>query len=205
SLAPAAGSPLPEGPGDYDALLVLGGPMSANDDAGYPALAGVMRLIRQFAAEDRPVLGICLGAQLIARAFGARVYPLGTTEIGFLPLELTADGAADPLFAGLAQAQHLMQWHEDTFDLPAGAARTLTGPDCPNQGFRLGRATYAFQCHFEATADIARDWLRGQAAFVAGQYPEVLAGFEAGLHRHLPGAATFAARVTERFLALSNR
>lgn len=202
SLDPRRGTPLPDDPGDYDALLVLGGPMHANNDKDFPSLARIAGLIRQFAALDRPVLGICLGSQLIARAFGASVYPHGMTEIGFRPLDLTGAAATDPLLAGLSPRIHVMQWHEDTFDLPEGAALLMTGPECRNQAFRLGRATYAFQCHFEVTGDIARTWVQTQAEWLGRNQPEIMTGFEDSLHRHLPGAARFAAAVTERFLTL---
>lgn len=203
SLNPAGGTPLPDDAGDYHALVVLGGPMHANNDRDYPKLPAVLDLIRAFHAADRPVLGICLGAQLISRAFGARVYPRGLTEIGFLPLDLTAAAGGDALLGGIAPRQHIMQWHEDTFDLAPGAELLMTGADVRHQAFRLGRATYGFQCHFEVTADIARDWVYRNARWVAEHRPDVLAGFEAGLHSHLPAAADFAATVTGRFLGLT--
>ncbi|RJF86868.1 type 1 glutamine amidotransferase [Oleomonas cavernae] len=203
SRQPAADTaPLPADDAGYDGLMVLGGPMHAGNDRDYPALAQVAGLIRRFTAADKPVLGICLGAQLIARAFGARVYPHAITEIGFLPLDLLDAAAGDPVLGGLAARQHVMQWHEDTFDLPEGATLLMTGETCRHQAFRIARATYAFQCHFEVTADIAREWMRGRAQWVAEERPEVLLDFEDGLHRHLPQAARFAVDVTRRWLEL---
>lgn len=199
SLDPRHGTPLPATPSGYDGLIVLGGPMHANNDRDFPALAREVELIRAFAAEDRPVLGICLGSQLIARAFGGRVYRHTLTEVGFRPLDLTAAAANDPLLAGVEPQPHILQWHEDTFDLPEGAELLMTGPECRHQAFRVGRATYAFQCHFEVSADIAHTWLLAQAEWLSREKPEVYASYEDSLFRHLPAAARFAETVTRGF------
>src|SRR5262249_25716030 len=153
------GDALPSSPQGYAGALVLGGAMSANDDAKYPTLAPMRELLRDFHAADKPVLGICLGAQILARCFGAEVRQHTEFEFGHTPLQFTAAGRQDPLLAGLPNPQWLMQCHEDTFDVPAEGVTLMTGQACANQAFRVGRATYAFQCHFEATPDIIQSWV----------------------------------------------
>src|SRR5262249_58625593 len=96
------GELLPRGPAGLDGMIILGGPMHAGDDAGYPAFPALLGLIRRFHAQGKPIFGICLGAQLIARAFGKTVYRFGGCEVGYLPVEITREGMTDPLLAGLA-------------------------------------------------------------------------------------------------------
>ena len=126
---------------------------------------------------DLPVLGICLGAQLLAKTLGARVYPNRVKEIGWYPIELTPAAADDPLFAQ-SGAQTVFQWHGDTFDLPAGAVHLARSPLCENQAFRYGHNAYGLQFHIEMTAAMIDD-----LAQRAGQLPG--AG-PVGLHR--PGS-----------------
>ncbi len=152
----AGGDPLPATPEGYDGLVVLGGAQDAWDDAGFPAFADELRLMRAFDAAGKPVLGICLGAQLMARAWGAEVRRMGGFERGLTPMRTRADDAV----AGAAgPSPTLVSWHRDTFDLPAGAELLLSSADCANQGFRIGRASWAFQCHVEATPAILRRWI----------------------------------------------
>ena len=119
----------------YDGLIVLGGPMNAEDDAHYPHLIDVVQLIQKFAAEHKPILGICLGAQLIARAFGKRVYQHHQPELGFTPLRgITAAIADDPLLKSALPSDrepiYIMEWHFDTFELPDEAKLLMTGENC---------------------------------------------------------------------------
>lgn len=151
---------IPAKPGDYAGLLILGGPMSANDTAAYSFLGETMRLIRDFAAADRPVLGICLGAQIIARAFGGEVYRMERLESGFYTMGLTADGARDPVFSTLGGEITSFQNHFEAVRNVPDAVALATGGACPIQAFRIGRATYATQYHPEVTIDIVRDWIR---------------------------------------------
>lgn len=202
SPAPHELSDLPEGPDGYDGLLVLGGVMDAWDDEGYPHLAKTVDLIRDFEAAGRPVLGLCLGCQLIARAFGGRVYRLPATELGFVPIELTEVGKSDPLLRGLPERPTLFQWHQDTYDPPAGAELLITGDPVPNQAFRLGARVYGFQCHFEVTADIVREWLRLYVKSVAAKHPGFLEDFDRQIKAHMHESRRFAETVTGRWLNL---
>ena len=105
---------------EFDAVLAMGGPMGAGDDADHPWLGPEKQLVRDAVEGGRPFLGVCLGVQLLAAALGARVYAAERPEVGLLPVELTAEGRADPLFAGLDDSLVSLQWHGDTFDLPSG-------------------------------------------------------------------------------------
>jgi GMP synthase (glutamine-hydrolysing) len=151
------GEPLPDWRG-FDAVLAMGGPMGAGDDAEHPWLGAEKQLVRDAVEGGRPFLGVCLGVQLLAAALGARVYAAEQAEVGLLPVELTAEGRADPLFAGLDDSLVSLQWHGDTFDLPSGATRLARSPQVPNQAFRSGERAYGVQFHLEVTPDQAREW-----------------------------------------------
>src|SRR5262245_3566940 len=137
TLFPHSGDPIPTTLDAFDALIVLGGPMHAGDDANYPAFAPMLSLIRQCAKANVPVLGLCLGAQLIARAFGQEVYRFGGLEVGYPTVHLTTAGRSDPLFQGLDSEQRVMQMHEDSFDLPPEAVLLMRNDTCENQAFRI--------------------------------------------------------------------
>lgn len=154
---PWTGQPLPEKV-EADALVVFGGEQSALDDHTHPYLPLLAQLMADYTAADRAVLGICLGAQLMARAFGARNILGAAPEFGWCEVALTAEGAADPLFDALPGRFPIYQWHSDTFTLPEGAVQLATSPAAAQQGFRIGRATYATQFHFEANRTVVRDW-----------------------------------------------
>lgn len=160
TLFPHHGDPLPNSNEALDGLVVLGGPMHAADDAGYPAFAGILQLIRDCHAKAVPVLGLCLGAQLIAQAFGKRVYRFGGLEVGYPPVYLTEAAQADHLFRGLRSEQRVMQMHEDSFDLPDDAVLLLQNDICQNQAFRIGPSIYGIQAHPEVTLEDARNFPR---------------------------------------------
>ncbi len=150
---------------DADLLVVLGGPIGAYEDHLYPFLTEEIALLEKRLAADRPTLGICLGAQLMARALGAKVYPGPAKEIGWAPLTLTEAGASGPLrHLGDAPVLH---WHGDTFDLPDGAARLASTPLCANQAFARGASALAFQFHPEADGAGFERWLIGHAVEIA--------------------------------------
>ena len=146
-------------PENYQGLIVLGGPMGVYEADKYPHLAMEKKLLEGAVKKDLPVLGICLGAQLIANALGATVYPSGIKEIGWYDLAPTADGKNDPLFHHLSANEKVFQWHGDTFDLPNGAVHLASSPLCTNQAFRYGRNVYALQFHLEVDAKMIDAWL----------------------------------------------
>lgn len=139
-------------------VIVLGGPIGAYEDHKYPFLVEELELLERRLAADRPTLGICLGAQLMARALGARVYPGPAKEIGFMPIELSEAGKQSPLAAlGTTPVLH---WHGDTFDLPEGAEHLASTDVCQNQAFSKGNAL-ALQFHPEAGGAGFERWLIG--------------------------------------------
>jgi GMP synthase-like glutamine amidotransferase len=201
------GDELPASPAGYAGAIVLGGVMSANDDDKYPALAPMRQLLREFHAADKPLLGICLGSQLLARCFGAEVRLHTDYEFGHVPLRFTAAGREDALLNGLPNPQWIMQSHEDTFDIPGEGVALMTGQDCLNQAFRVGRATYAFQCHFETTPDIIQSWIDQFGPFLRKRLGDRGAATFERLERDKQDRAAaqraFADAVTDRWAALA--
>jgi GMP synthase (glutamine-hydrolysing) len=137
-------------------LIFMGGPMSANDDLSY--LRQELQLISQAVARRQPILGVCLGAQLIAKALGAKVYRNAVKEIGWFDVHFTEAAARDPLFAGLGPAETVFHWHGETFDLPPAAEWLAWSKACRNQAFRAGAAVYGLQFHLEVTPKMIEDW-----------------------------------------------
>lgn len=147
-----------------DLLLILGGPIGAYEDDIYPFLHDELRLIARRLTARRPILGICLGAQLMARALGARVYPGAQgKEIGWAPLQLTAAGQASPLRHLAPELTPVLHWHGDTFDIPAGAERLAGTARYPNQAFAVGNYALALQFHPEVTSAGMERWFIGHA------------------------------------------
>lgn len=153
-------------PGPFTHLLIMGGPMAVYEMDRYPYLKNEARLIEEAIKANKHVLGVCLGAQMVAHALGARVYAGGQKEIGWYELALTPDGMKDPLMSLLAldgkSAAQVFQWHGDTFDLPAGALRLASSDLYPNQAFRYADRVYALQFHIEVTPKIVSDWLKDE-------------------------------------------
>ena len=150
------GQPLPDWRG-FDGIIAMGGPMGAYEDERHPWLVQERRLIAEAVRAGAPFWGVCLGAQLLAASLGAKVAPGPEPEIGVLEVALTPEGAVDPVF-GLAPATfRALQWHSDTFELPAGAVRLARSEAYENQAFRIGRA-YAVQFHIEIGGELAAEW-----------------------------------------------
>jgi GMP synthase (glutamine-hydrolysing) len=146
------GEPLPSSSA-FDMLVIIGGGMSVYEEDKYPWLAAEKRFIRQAIDTGKTVLGICLGAQLIASALGARVYKNRHKEIGWFPVTLTPEGIKSELFKGRPARFQAFHWHGDTFDIPANAIKIATSKACANQAFVYGRRTVALQFHIESTAE----------------------------------------------------
>lgn len=185
-----------------DLLVVLGGPIGAFDDARYPWLADEVALIRRRLAGGRPLLGICLGAQLMARALGAAVAPMahGRKEIGYGSVTLTAAGLASPLAA--LQGQPVLHWHGDQFALPPGLPSLAQSALCPHQAFMPHPAALALQFHLEADPRRIEQWLIGHVAELA-QAGIDIATLRADAARHGPGLAVALERVVDEWLARS--
>jgi GMP synthase-like glutamine amidotransferase len=139
---------------------MMGGPMSVNDVLAW--IDPLSRLLRDAIAHDVPVIGHCLGGQLLAQALGARVRRTPTPEIGWIDVEATDASASDAWFGGRTRFTPF-QWHYDVFDLPAGATRVLTNAFNPNQAYVIGERHIGFQCHIEMTADLVETWCRSGA------------------------------------------
>ncbi|MCW8851654.1 MAG: glutamine amidotransferase [Gammaproteobacteria bacterium] len=142
-------------------LVILGGPISVNDTAMFPFLGEEISLLKRRIAADRPTLGICLGAQIIARALGAKVYPGDEKEIGWYDLSLTAAGEQSALRYLDAKHCSMLHWHGETFDLPVGAALLASSEKFPHQAFSYGKNILALQFHPEVTQRSMEKWFIG--------------------------------------------
>jgi GMP synthase (glutamine-hydrolysing) len=141
------------------ALIILGGPMGACDDDQYPFLRWEKAIIRAAIKEAVPILGVCLGAQLIATALGTAVYPGPVKEIGWYPISVTPHGQVDSLLGYLPESVTVFQWHGDGFELPMGAFRLASSVYYVNQAFRIGRNVYGLQFHLEMTSRMIERWI----------------------------------------------
>ncbi|MCL6558373.1 MAG: type 1 glutamine amidotransferase [Firmicutes bacterium] len=157
------GATLPADLNGYKALIVLGGPMNVYEEELYPYLRQVDYLIKDAVQKDLPLMGICLGGQLISKALGAAVTRNPVEEIGWYELHLTDEGKKSPLFEGLPEVIPVFQWHGDTFALPDGASHLAMTTDCAHQAFSVGRHVFALQFHLEITPEIVDTWVSAYA------------------------------------------
>jgi GMP synthase-like glutamine amidotransferase len=153
--------PLPVSLNKVLAVLIMGGPMNVYEDEKFPFLKAEDLFIKQLIKENIPILGVCLGAQLLAKALGAKVFKAKTPEIGWGDVEISQGGAKDPLFSGLkSEVLQVLQWHGDTFDLPEGAVHLASSMIVSNQAFRYQDHFYRFQFHVEVDRPILEDWFK---------------------------------------------
>lgn len=148
----------------YTHLVIMGGPMGVYEMDQHPFLMDEARLIGAAIKANKHVLGVCLGAQMVAHVLGARVYPGRQKEIGWYEVALTADGMGDPVMSELAlpgkKAAQVFQWHGDTFDLPRASVRLASSDLYANQAFRYADRVYALQFHIEVTPATVSEWLK---------------------------------------------
>ena len=161
---PYIGDKIPADLVGYDALALGGGGQSAYQVAEFPYLEEECELVRKAILADKPVLGLCLGAQLIAKALGADVYRAEHKELGFFPVSMSASAVSDRLLSAWPLPIYPAHWHGDVFDLPSGAEGMASSALTPNQAFRYGRATYAFQFHLEMTPALFEELVDDSAA-----------------------------------------
>jgi GMP synthase (glutamine-hydrolysing) len=192
---PAAGDRLPDWP-DFDAIVAMGGLANALDDATHPWLAAERAWIREAVSADKPFWGVCLGAQLLACALSGSVRRGPMPEVGIRRIEVLHDAAADPVFGGVGPMFEALEWHHDTFELPAGASLLASSFQYRHQAF-VWRRAYGVQFHLEATPEVVRHWAH-KPEFAASTRPDEL---ETVL-RELDGRFRQTTRLAKRLLGL---
>jgi GMP synthase-like glutamine amidotransferase len=144
---------------DFTHLVILGGPMNVYEEDRYPFLKDEDLFIKEAIQRGKRILGICLGAQLIAKALGAKVFKAPAKEIGWYDVSLTKIGSQDSLFSILPKTFPVFQWHEDTFEIPKAGKLIVTSNPIPHQAFRYGENTYGLQFHLEVTEEMIQEWM----------------------------------------------
>ena len=185
-------------------LIVLGGAMSANDDDKFPFLPAELDWLREAVRRNVPTLGICLGAQLLAKALGAEVNRNPQPEIGWYEIELLPAAADDRLLCGRAAKETVFHWHNDTFDLPTGAVQLAQSPACRQQAFRFGKFAYGLQFHVEMVPELMELWLCEHEAKSAACAADRIdaAAIRSAAATAFPAMNSFSRCVLDRFVGL---
>lgn len=186
---------------NFDGIVLMGGPMSANDGEKLDFIRDELLMIPQALELKIPLLGVCLGSQLIAKALGAKVKGGAQKEIGWCPLQLKASASKDRLFGTLSAPVMMFQWHGEAFDLPSGAIHLAASDLYPNQAFRYTERIYGLQFHCEMTDSMIRDWVdKGRDEIAeAGLHPEKILE---QTHKFLPTLRHWAKEIGQKWLAL---
>jgi len=196
------GQPMPDRVSAYAGAIIMGGPQSAND-THLPYIADELAWLRQAIDDGLPMLGICLGAQLMARAAGGEVTASPVRELGWYPVFPARGAASDPLFSGLAPGGLMVfQWHGETFSLPQSATLLATHPAVPAQAFRLGGGQYGLQFHVEVDANITAQWIAAGEGERAHLGEGGLAALHAQTTEHLESMRKFGRQMTRNWLSL---
>lgn len=187
---------------DAGAVVSLGGDMNADDVETFPYLAEERAYLAEAVRREVPVLGICLGGQLLARALNAPVTRAGQPELGFVPLRTTDEGRVDPLVSCLRDGDRMFQWHVDTFEVPDGAVLLATGEAVPNQAFRAGRRAWGVQFHPEVTAGELDRWLEAVPG-IESTYGRAAEDIRSEIDERLPAMHERSRELFRRFAAIT--
>jgi GMP synthase-like glutamine amidotransferase len=195
--------PVPSSSGAFSGLGFMGGPMSANDELAWTQ--PVLQLMRDAVDERVPVIGHCLGGQMLARALGGTVSRNPVKEIGWVPVTVDKSLAADEWLGAGFEGFETFEWHEDTFSIPPGGTRILTGAHCPNQAYVVDDRHLGMQCHVEVTAEMIETWCRigiGDIDESIGRSPAVqdAAKIRGLMVKNLPGLSATASRLYMRWI-----
>lgn len=195
-------------PRRYDGLVVLGGSMNVDQADEFPHLSIEIEVLKEALAREMPILGICLGAQLLAAALGAEVHPAPVQEIGWYPLQSSLTAGDDALLRHVTHGQHVFQWHSYTFAVPPDAVHLASTASCANQAFRYGSSAYGLQFHPEVDNRMIARWLSVPAwreELEALRGPDHTRQLHADTHRHIGPASEAAMRMFDAFAALFRR
>jgi len=195
-------------PRRYDGLVVLGGSMNMDQTDAFPHLKTEIEVMKEALAREMPILGICLGAQLLAAALGATVHPAPVREIGWYPLQSSPSAGNDALLRHVTHGQHVFQWHSYTFAVPPDAVHLASTETCPNQAFRHGSNAYGLQFHPEVDRDLIARWLSEPAyreELEISEIPDHARQVHADTHRYIGPATEAATRLFDEFAALFRR
>jgi GMP synthase (glutamine-hydrolysing) len=192
-------------PADVAALVFLGGTMGVGDSNEFPFLAAEQDLIREAVRQSIPLLGLCLGAQLLAAATGGKVFRAAHRSIGFLPVAKTLAAESDGLFRGFCATDRLLSWHQDTFTLPPGSQLLMSSDDTPNQAFRVGACAWGAQFHFEADQALFENWIESSRELLPSTWGITTGALVEGARSYLPHQQTHARQAFKALAELAIR